>query len=200
METYKHIFKETGYLYSVFGGMVENIDNLNNYKILLSIRDPRDILVSSYYSIAYSHKVPPDTSGGKQKKFLDKREWVNSVNIDTYVLDQADAFYSIFNKYKTQLCNQHQVGILKYEDMVTNYEEWLMAIAKLTDMEIPDSIKHELIRNNRASTPLKENKFSHNRKGISGDYKEKLTAETIKELNTIFKPILSYFDYKNEEM
>ena len=46
MENYKHIFKSKGYLYRVFGGMVEGIEDLENYKIVLATRDPRDILVS----------------------------------------------------------------------------------------------------------------------------------------------------------
>ena len=37
MEKYKHIFKQTGYLYSAFGGMIDGIPNLENYKVVRQI-------------------------------------------------------------------------------------------------------------------------------------------------------------------
>ena len=58
MKKYQHIFKPNGYLYSVFGGMIEGISDLEKYKIVLMVRDFRDILVSEYYSIAFSHVAP----------------------------------------------------------------------------------------------------------------------------------------------
>ena len=72
MEKYKHIFKSTGYLYSTFGGMIEGIPDLEKYKIVLITRDPRDILVSQYYSIAYSHGSP-SKFGDKHDGFMSDR-------------------------------------------------------------------------------------------------------------------------------
>ena len=38
MQQYQYLFRDTGYLYSVFGGMVENIPHLEKFKIVLFIR------------------------------------------------------------------------------------------------------------------------------------------------------------------
>ena len=40
MEKYQHIFKPNGYLYSVFGGMIEGLTKLEKYKTVLMVRDP----------------------------------------------------------------------------------------------------------------------------------------------------------------
>lgn len=194
MEEYKHIFKETGYLYSVFGGMIENIDNFNKYRVVLSIRDPRDILVSNYYSVAYSHPIPPVESN-KRKEFLERRAWAKEVGIDEFVLKESNRVYSIFDRYKSSLCKYHNVGIVKYEDMIHNYQEWLMDLAKKTGMKISSSLEEALIKQNRNKKPKNEDKLSHNRKGIAGDYKEKLKEETIEKLNNKFRIVFLYFNY-----
>ena len=85
MQRYQHIFKPSGYLYSVFGGMVEGIPNLDRYKVVLMVRDPRDLLVSSYYSLAYSHPVPLKTSG-KHDDFMAARSTARRVSVDEHVL------------------------------------------------------------------------------------------------------------------
>lgn len=196
MEEYKHVFKETGYLYSVFGGMIENIDNLNNYRVVLSVRDPRDILVSNYYSTAYSHSIPPVESN-KRKEFLGKRSWALEVGIDEFVLKESDRVFRIFDKYKSNLCKHHNVGIVKYEDMIHNYQEWLMDLINKSGMKISSSLEQELIKKNTNKKPKSEDKLSHNRKGIAGDFKEKLEEDTIEKLNSKFKSVLLYFDYNN---
>ncbi|MDN3643754.1 sulfotransferase domain-containing protein [Lutimonas halocynthiae] len=195
MEEFKHVFKETGYLYSVFGGMLENVDNFNNYKIILSIRDPRDVLVSLYYSMAYSHVVPIESSN-KRNEFLDKRSFALSSKIDEFVLNEVDKIFSIFDKYKNKLCRHDNVGIIKYENMIVDYSKWLMDLSNITGLSISDTLRRELVDENLMKRPKNEDKLSHNRKGISGDYKEKLDDKTIEILNSKLEPILTYFAYE----
>lgn len=195
MENYKQIFKEKGYLYSVFGGMIQNIDNIDKYKIILSIRDPRDVLVSSYYSKTFSH-IEPLKISSKHDKFMQKKDWAKNVDINQYVLKEAETLHSILNKYMTILCLNKNVGIVKYEDMILDYSKWLTTLVDLTGMKMSNSLEKELIDENLKRKPVNENKFSQNRKGIAGDYKEKLEKGTIEKLNTMFEPIISFFNYE----
>jgi hypothetical protein len=55
---YGEIFHPKGYLYSSFGGYPVGVPQFERYKVILVVRDPRDLLVSRYFSIAYSHSVP----------------------------------------------------------------------------------------------------------------------------------------------
>jgi len=195
MLEYKHIFKKKGYLYSVFGGMIENIDNINEYKIVLSMRDPRDVLVSSYFSKAFSHTEPLQISS-KHDKFMKKRDWAKNIDINQYVLKEAETLHSILNKYMSDLCKNDNVGIIKYEDMILDYGKWLRNLVDIAGMKMSNSLEEELINENIKKRPNNENKFSQNRKGIAGDYKNKLDKATIEKLNTMFNPILSFFDYE----
>jgi hypothetical protein len=72
MQQYQHIFKPKGYTYSVFGGMIDGIKHLDQYLILLMVRDPRDVLVSGYYSEVYSHPSPKHGTE-KYDSFIKKR-------------------------------------------------------------------------------------------------------------------------------
>ena len=196
MEEYKHIFKPKGYLYSVFGGMVENIDNLENYKIILSIRDPRDILVSLYFSNAFSHRTPPKTSN-KRSKFLKERKWAQSVDIDEFVIAKADQLYQIYNKYKTDLCTLNNVSIVKYENMVSDFDSWFENLIKISGMKISNKLRQQAIEESINKRNRKENILSPERKGVSGDYVKKLKPETVAILNNKFESILNFFEYEN---
>ncbi|GEM_PF-5408635 len=72
MQDYAYLFKPKGYMYSSFGGMIVGIPEFENYKIILMTRDPKDILVSQYYSHAFSHAIPAE-EGNKHAGFIAKR-------------------------------------------------------------------------------------------------------------------------------
>jgi len=196
MKKYNHIFKSKGYLYSVFGGMVEGIPNLEDYKIVLVTRDPRDILVSKYYSIAYSHPAP-STWGDKHDEFIVNKNTVRESTIDEYVLSESKWAYEIFSRYKSLLLdNYDNTYLTTYEQMATNFEVWLNDLISYCELDLNEEFYQSLLRENEAKKPKGEDVTRHNRKGVPGDYKEKLQPETIRKLNKKFDPILECFNYK----
>lgn len=198
MEQYKQVFRPKGYLYSVFGGMIENIDQLEEYKILLMVRDPRDILVSSYFSTAFSHPLPGKHSN-KRDSFEQKRAWAKSVQIDEYVLAEAPRLMKNLQRYNDLLLLQYpNTLLLRYEDMITDFEGWLTRLLQYTNCSINDSLRQQLLENHHRQRPVDENIDRHLRKGIAGDYREKLQPETVAELNTLFGEMLGVFGYSAE--
>lgn len=196
MEQYKHIFKYNGYLYSVFGGMVEGIENVDRYKIILSVRDPRDMLVSSYYSQAFSH-IPPDVRSNKYDNFMHRRKFALSNTVDEYVMAEAVNIKKTFLRYNELLLSQYSqhVHIVRYEDMIHDYENWLGSIVSYCELTLSDSLKSELIKENVSLKPSEEDVHSHIRKGMPGDYREKLLPKTILKLNDIMSDMLERFRY-----
>lgn len=193
IKKYAHLFKPEGYIYTVFGGMILGIPSLERFKVVLVVRDPRDILVSDYYSIAYSHAIP---EGEKRKIYLSRRETALASSLDDHVLNHAQKLRSIFEKYQRYLfpvCAQ--VHVARYEDMVGDFAFWLDALLAASDIEIPSSMRLELIRNHEERRPKGENIHNHLRKGMPGEYKEKLQTRTIEKLNRIFEVPLSHFNY-----
>lgn len=193
LKKYAHLFKSSGYLYTVFGGMIEEIPSLEKFKVVLVVRDPRDILVSDYYSIAYSHAIP---DGEKKEVYLSRREKALASTLDEYALHNAPRLQLVFEKYAMHLfpvCPG--VHVARYEDMVENFPEWLDSLVSACGMEISNSFRQDLLANHEARRPKGENIQKHLRKGMPGEHREKLTSETIEQLNQTFKESLNRFNY-----
>jgi len=196
MKNYQHIFKPKGYLYSVFGGMIEGISGLDKYRIILMIRDPRDALVSEYYSVAYSHGVP-NKQGKKYKRFVKERAKARICTIDEYVVSESDRIYDTLQRYKTLLIDKYpNVYVTKYEEMINDFSGWLNNLLNTCVLNISHDLFTTLIEKNKRMRPTDENINIHMRKGIPGEYKEKLKRTTIEYLNAKFSPILLTFGYK----
>ena len=200
MEKYQHIFKPNGYLYSVFGGMIEGISELEKYKIVLMVRDFRDLLVSEYYSIGYSH-IAPDIQGNKYKLFVEQRTKARETEIDKYAVTESDRVNNTLQRYKTLLIDKYpNVYVTKYEEMINDFRGWLDKLLYKCELNIRHEFFEALLERNERIRPKDEDIHRHLRKGKSGEYKEKLKQETIEFLNTKFLPMLLTFGYKLDSL
>jgi len=196
MQKYQHIFRPNGYLYSVFGGMIEGIPDLEKYLVVLMVRDPRDILVSEYYSIAYSHPEPSKRIS-KYDGFMEKRRTARQITIDEYVIGESDRVHNVYQRYLTQLLNHYpQVYLTTYEDMASDFRIWLEGLLEYCELEISNELLQSLLKDSEQLQPKKEVIYQHIRKGKPGDHKEKLKQETIDYLNSKFSSILKEFEYR----
>ena len=196
MKKYQHIFKPNGYLYSVFGGMIEGLSELEKYKIVLMVRDFRDLLVSEYYSIAYSH-IAPDIQGNKYELFVKQRTKARESAIDEYAVAESDRVYNTLQRYKTLLIDKYpNVYVTKYEEMINDFRGWLDKLLYNCELNIGHDFFTALLERNERIRPKGEDIHRHLRKGKPGEYKEKLKQETIEYLNAKFSPMLLTFGYK----
>jgi len=195
MAKYHHIFKQRGYLYSVFAGMIEGIPHLEKYKVVLVARDPRDILVSGYYSIAYSHSVPSKT-GDKYEGFMKQRRTARKLTVDEYVIAESGRVYDDFARYQSMLLEKYpNTYLTTYEQMVSDFGGWLDGLVGYCELDVSKSLFESLIQENEHLTPKREDIHKHLRKGQPGDYREKLKIETIEYLDAKFASILARFGY-----
>lgn len=195
MEKYHHIFKRHGYMYSVFGGMLEGVPCLEEYKIVFVVRDPRDILVSEYYSISLSH-IAPVTTGNKHNDFKTKRKNATESTIDEYVIAHSDRVYAVFYRYQELLLDKYEnVYLTSFEAMLSDFDRWLNNLIFYCELDVDMTTRESLTRENAASKPDKEDIEQHLRKGIVGDYKQKLKPETIEYLNKKLSSVLVRYNY-----
>ena len=198
IQPYKHLFKPRGYLYSAFGGLVEGIDDLDQYRVVLMTRDPRDILVSDYYSNAYSHPEPTSASS-KNQSFYDLRNQALEQTVDEFALAQCDLVAENLRKYRDRLLAQHpHVYVTKYEDMVVDFERWFTDLLAACQLDVSSALKEQLVDQHYALRPRVEDQQSQLRKGVTGDYKNKLGDATIRRLNKELSKVLAYYHYEEE--
>ncbi|MGA7194811.1 MAG: sulfotransferase domain-containing protein [Anaerolineales bacterium] len=195
MESYQYLFKPAGYLYTVFGGMVEGIQELERYRVILMLRDPRDVLVSEYYSYAFSHPEP-SKFGSKYNNFMAMRRKAQNVLIDEYVENECDRIFATYQRYATLLLDRYpHVFFTKYEEMTSDFQGWLKKLLDYCGLEISDQLFDSLLNEAEHLRPKNEDIHQHVRKGIPGDYMVKLGSKTIAELNSKLLPVLERFNY-----
>lgn len=153
---------------------------LRRSNTILHLRDPRDVLVSLYYSLAYSHEnIPGEARGNAQK-----------MGIDSFVLTRAPVYVKRFERYAA-IVQAYPVRLLHYEGMMSNREEWLDQFLE------PFGFEHGLREEIRASViellktqlaiPAHENVQAHIRQARPRDHERKLRPETVVRLNDMFR-------------
>jgi hypothetical protein len=176
----KKAFAQKGVFYGAFRYPISLIPDL---KIILVVRDPRDVLVSLYYSNRYSHGV-------NSFEFYKKRKLAATKSIDEYALLRSSIFLSRYTTYLKWL-DQPNVLLLRYEDLIVDpvgFEEMLGKFLGITITPGEIASPADFVKK-------KEDIYSHKRQVKSGNYREKLKPETIAKLNSDFDIVLKRLNY-----
>jgi hypothetical protein len=185
MREYQHVFRPRGYLYTAFGGMVEGIPDLAKFILILMVRDPRDVLVSEYFSMAYSHAAP-DVRSRKYQNFLEERAGARNTPIDDWVLAKSDHLLQILRRYARLLVEYPHTYLTTYRKMTTDFGQWLDGLLGACRLPIEDGLRQQLIDAQDRLRPSEERLDRHVRKGQPGDFRQKLAPETIDQLTATF--------------
>ena len=82
-------YQPTGYFYGPFRSFNRGITNIDDYKIFLVLRDPRDVIVSSYYSM-YSHAAPLIENNKQIQIRRERRKKKLGLTVDQYVMNKLN--------------------------------------------------------------------------------------------------------------
>jgi len=171
---------------------LQKFKNIDQIICIFHVRDPRDLLVSKYFSQGWIH-VGFDT--GPSAEY---RKWVQSVSIDQFVL--ADNItYTVKTRYDN-IVKMHSMKLpgavyVRYRDMVLNFREWLSQVISPLNFENEELIADYYYRKYCDEFEPKAETFSHKRKVIPGDHKVKLKPATIEKLNAIYSDVIRIFNF-----
>ena len=188
-----------GNLYGGFRSLPTYLATTNFFKNqtkLLMVRDPRDAVVSEYFSLAYSHSIPATSEEGGEvsRRMASARERMQATDLDTAVLQLAPGLNKVLNDY-IGLIVDPKTRILRYEDVILDKPRMIQEIADQFGWTITqDQIKR--ILNWADVVPTEENKHKFVRKVVPGDHREKLSAATIASLNATFSKAMAAFGYQ----
>jgi hypothetical protein len=183
---------------------------LDQMPIILHLRDPRDVVVSMFYSYCYMH-------AGEIERHTGYRKTVAEAGIDSFVLDMVSKrFYEYrgdygigsrykkhvgtvldrYQRYLDELVDRPGIILVSYEEMVLAFPSWLRKI--LGAFNLPNEEETGAVVTARHANSVaagKEDVWAHKRKVTPGDHREKLKAETIRQLDKVFGPILQRLGY-----
>lgn len=185
-------------------------ENIESYSVILHLRDPRDVLTSLFFSQLYSHSR-------KNSGFNPSNDQINQWQkdgIDKYITDRVPLFKKRYEIVCNNLLNRKNTIFIKYRDMVYNYGQWLdeflsaFYLSNSSKLSIfnPQTfslklqkreIHKKLYEKYRAEFQVEsENIYKHKRQITPGDYKRKLSPETIGFLNSEFRDILKQLKFE----
>ena len=183
-------FRVPGYF---FGNYVDVLGDLTASRIVVQVRDPRDCIISLFYSYKYSHGSPGE--GILKKNFNRYLNHIEDMDIDKFALEQATV-YSRRLGMITDLRDKFENHVLlNYECMVLDFKKWEKRLFGYLGIDPPRDIrkKIKLLANFEVET---ENINHHKRQVTPGDHKRKLRPETIEQMNVILADHLACYGYE----
>ncbi|MEZ6244089.1 MAG: sulfotransferase domain-containing protein [Phycisphaerales bacterium] len=191
------LFHPRGYCYGVFRMFPwrYQIPILAQAKKILLVRDPRDAIVSHYFSVAKSHPEPKNAPEEVKLQRLAERERVGANTIDEHVLEHAEFFFRVHWRYMRDLTKTHTVRVFRYEDVIFEKRAWVDELCAELGWDVPARLRHE-VADLYDKRPKEENAAAHIRRVTPGDHREKLRPETIEKLNEVFATALDRYGYE----
>lgn len=165
----------------------------NGTDSILLVRDPRDILVSMYFSIVKSHPLP--IYGDVRESLLDQRRSAGETSIDDWVRRESGYLEDQISTYGEVLARlAGSMKVFRYEQVIFAKERWLEEIVGWFGWKVAGRALERIARENDL-VPSSEDPGSHVRKVFPGDHRLKLNPITVDWLGERFRPLMRTFGY-----
>jgi hypothetical protein len=179
--------------YRSYPSLIAETERFRRSKKVFMHRDPRDAIVSQYFSDAFSHKLPDENLAGGKDQFIAKREKAQASAIDDWVIENASGFARTLSMFKPVLDDPNCL-VLPYERYVLEKKNLVAEILRHFEWTLSDQDLESLLKSIDI-VPTAENPSKFIRKAIPGDHKSKLTPQTIEKIGVIFKEVDVLFNY-----
>lgn len=167
------------------------VSAIKSLRPIVHIRDPRDCVVSLYYSLAFSHVEPGP--GPVRDKFLADRQAFQEMGVDEFCFEGLRRGYDALGIMRRVVEARSDCTLSRYEDMVSDFPAWLRDVLKTVGMQISETMLNGLQKD--AVFDVSENPMQHKRQVTPGDYRRKLRTDTQKALTEAFEADLRFFGY-----
>jgi hypothetical protein len=191
------IFKPKGYVYSGFRYFPHQyeIPCLNDCKLIVLIRDPRDAVVSQYFSLAKSHPMPGKDADDKLLKHMtEMREATLKADINEFALREVGGFVNKLEAYSEVLKTHPGARLYQYEEVIYMKKKWLLSMLQFLGWEMKPG-QPRALANRFNIVPQKEDASKHIRQVHPQNYMAKLSPDTIAEINRRHEATLTRFNY-----
>lgn len=168
------------------------------WKCFFILRDLRDTLVSLYFSLKYSHKVVSQNVG-KQKSNL------QNLDVEEGLLYLIENGLKVQNDIQLSWVNQkNDIKVYRYEDLITDQESVFRDMFDYCEIDCDDEEFRQIIRSNSFENMSggrkrgTEDIHNHQRKGISGDWKNYFTDNVKGQFKDKFADTLIQTGYETD--
>jgi hypothetical protein len=194
------LFRPVGYLYGGFRSRPRyDIPILPTARAVLLVRDPRDMIVSHYYSVTRSHRIP-DLGEGEGTAgphyLLRQREQAQRRTIAEHARATAQSYARNFDGYLAGgMLWRDNLAVYRYEDVIFEKRAWVADMCRWFGWSVPRE-RSDAIADRFDIRPERADPEAHVRQVAPGNHREELPAETIELLNRgPLEPHLRLFGY-----
>lgn len=153
------------------------------------VRDPRDILVSTYYSFGFSHGFSPVEEIRRRQEQI--RNEIQQKGVDEYALENSLTVRSHFERIGALREAGERNVLLTYEQMIQDWPAFVRNLTRYLRLS-----PFTLARIHEQTRPKEtEDITSHRRSGLPGGFRSTLREDTVERLNRTFGGILERFGY-----
>lgn len=186
-------FAPTGYCFGGFRNFPHyRIPLLDTARAIWLVRDPRDVMVSLYYSMAFSHEAPGGEAG---ERFRASRGRVQEMGVDAFARHRViQQVRTIEGYYAQSFTTRPNVRCYRYEDVIFEKRAWLGDIAEWFDWDLTDAVIDAIVTPHDV-VPETADPTRHIRRVRPGAYREELSAPVVRRLETLFAEFMRDFDY-----
>jgi hypothetical protein len=213
--------------------LVKDIENLKGFHV---VRDPRDIVVSAYFSHRYSHPTHA------WPELVSYREKLNKLSESEGIIEEINFSEEQFNAMKSwETCNYENITEIHMEEIIQDEYKAVLKIfdslglidnrnytfrlhfsffvntllrkgQRLTGIPIPNLIRkipaervlgavweHDFKRITKGRKQGEEDRKSHYRKGVAGDWKNYFTDEHKKLMKEKYQDVLEQYAYVKDQ-
>lgn len=161
-----------------------------SYRKFIVVRDLRDTLVSGYFSLRYSH-ILDDIRLVRWRRFL------SALTIEDGLLMVMDEWLPLSANIQRSWLESGE-KIIRYEDLLDDASGILEdVLIRHCGLEVSPSRLREVVLRNQFENltggrrPGEEDIFAHERKGISGDWRNHFTPAVSEKFNRLYGDLLA---------
>jgi len=163
------------------------------FKHIFFLRDPRDVLVSAFYSFGFTHARPENISN--MTRYDEFRNRIRMLGIDGYALEASiDWLIPLYDTYKEFRESTEKSIFLTYDEFKNNRIKFIHTILNFLDVNMSNSDINLL---EESMSPDKGKDGKHIRSGESNQFHNELNTDTREILDERFTEILNYWGFEN---
>jgi hypothetical protein len=170
--------------------------DFSRVKKILLVRDPRDAIISWYFSAKKSHGIPKENKAFKE---IRKRlEGTTDPNQDLeFLVSRAKLLAQLGKQYRSIISHPNTV-VYRYEDVIFRKRLWLADVKNFLELKIPFGRVVE-IADQYDQLPRSENASRHVRQVYPGNHIKHFSPDTIRVLDSILDHYIRMFRYDEIE-
>ncbi|MGR9099755.1 MAG: sulfotransferase domain-containing protein [Gammaproteobacteria bacterium] len=176
----------------------QRIPKPEKYKTFFILRDPRDIVVSWYFSTRYSHK--PVSYVPEYRKRLEKMDLKEGLKFTIDVMNLG--IFPIQRSWMSGAVHDRNAAIFRFEDFAEDNQKFLAEIFDYLEISLTENERNELTERyafkklTRGRSQGAEDRMSHFRKGIAGDWQNYFDASITNYFNRVAGGLLEQLGYR----